>query len=156
MRHLRRALAFVLIWPAAACGAVEGDERARETLTELTITVRQTADAPPRRFELACEPPRGSHPQPTKACAVARRAGADAFAPVPPDTLCIEIYGGPQTARVEGVVLGVQVDAGFARTNGCEIERWDRLRPLVPLHSDERGARPYDLLGSRESHSGHA
>jgi peptidoglycan hydrolase-like protein with peptidoglycan-binding domain len=45
------------------------------------------------------------------------------------------VYGGPETAHVVGFVDGTHVNAGFARRNGCEIARWDRLRPLVPLPS---------------------
>jgi hypothetical protein len=53
--------------------------------------------------------------------------------PLPPDTICTQIYGGPQTARVHGRLRGRPVDARFSRTNGCEIHRWDGVRFLLPV-----------------------
>jgi hypothetical protein len=41
-------------------------------------------------------------------------------------------YGGPATAHVTGRWAGRPVDAVYDRSNGCEIERWDRLVPLLP------------------------
>lgn len=56
------------------------------------------------------------------------------FAPVPGETACTEIYGGPQTALVRGTFRGRRVWARFSRTDGCQIARWDRLSFLfVPL-----------------------
>jgi hypothetical protein len=47
--------------------------------------------------------------------------------------VCTEIYGGPQKARVVGVVDGKRVWSPFTRTNGCKIGRWQRISPwLVP------------------------
>jgi hypothetical protein len=123
----------LVIGLAAACGTTEADDDpGARPGTNLTIIFTQAADAPERRLELACDPPRGSHPHPAAACALVRRLGADAFAPIPPDTACTEIYGGPEVAHVRGTVEGVEVNANFSRTNGCEIERWERLRPLLP------------------------
>ena len=48
---------------------------------------------------------------------------------MPQDTACTEIYGGDQVATVTGP--GVQ--AFFNRANGCEIERWDDVAPLLEL-----------------------
>jgi hypothetical protein len=49
------------------------------------------------------------------------------------NVVCTEIYGGPQKARVVGSVGGTRVQATFARANGCEIARWNRISPwLVP------------------------
>ncbi len=53
------------------------------------------------------------------------------FAPVPADTACAEIYGGPATARVDGVLDGKPLHTTFSRTNACEIERWDRASELL-------------------------
>ena len=59
--------------------------------------------------------------------------GAKLFASLPQDTVCTEIYGGPQKARVVGTVNGQRVRAMFTRTNGCEISRWQRISPwLLP------------------------
>lgn len=52
---------------------------------------------------------------------------------MPPDTACTMIFGGPEQATVVGKVDGEQVDAAFERSNGCELDRWDRLAPLLQL-----------------------
>jgi hypothetical protein len=55
------------------------------------------------------------------------------FAPTPQGIACTEIYGGPQKARVVGIVAGDRVWATFARADGCQIARWNRITPwLVP------------------------
>jgi hypothetical protein len=59
--------------------------------------------------------------------------GFELFDPVPPDSACTEIYGGPQVAQVDGTVDGEPVSASFDRANGCEISRWEALSPwLLP------------------------
>jgi len=54
------------------------------------------------------------------------------FRPVPADTACTEIYGGPHVAEVRGRFRGRRVSAQFTRTDGCQIERWNRVRFLFP------------------------
>ncbi|HEX9711757.1 MAG TPA: hypothetical protein VGB52_04280 [Actinomycetota bacterium] len=48
-----------------------------------------------------------------------------------PDRACPEIYGGPQRAKVAGVVDGQEVDVRIDRTNGCGIDDWNALEPLI-------------------------
>jgi hypothetical protein len=55
----------------------------------------------------------------------------DPTAPVPPQTACTEIYGGPDTLAIEGTLRGQAVDAEFTRANGCEIDRFDRFAALL-------------------------
>jgi hypothetical protein len=84
-------------------------------------------------WELACSAAgdvSGNHPDAQNACA-AIGAAKDPWAPVPKDMACTMIYGGPQTATVRGTWNGDTVDASFARTDGCEISRWDRVAPLL-------------------------
>jgi hypothetical protein len=83
-----------------------------------------------RRSTLDCPP--GSA---LEACRLLASAGADLFAPVPKDVACNEIYGGPQVAEVRGTFRGRPVNARFNRTNGCEIERWNRMQFLLPTAS---------------------
>jgi hypothetical protein len=100
----------------------------------LTVTVRH-AGAADGTHELYCHPGGGTHPDVTGACeAVGRntRWGKDPFAPVPPDSMCTMIYGGPATAHVTGTWAGRPVDTTYDRSNGCEISRWDRMVPLLP------------------------
>ena len=82
---------------------------------------------------LRCNPAGGSLPRPAHACTRLLAGGIMLFAPVPKNSVCTEIYGGPQRARVVGTVKGQPVRATFSRTNGCEIARWQRISPwLVP------------------------
>ncbi|MFJ4007866.1 SSI family serine proteinase inhibitor [Streptomyces sp. NPDC090023] len=85
--------------------------------------------------QLFCHPESGDHPDPAAACRVLDEStqwGRDTFAPVPPDSICTMIDGGPATAHVTGYWAGRPVDADFSRRNGCEIARWDRLVPFLP------------------------
>ncbi|MFI9567637.1 SSI family serine proteinase inhibitor [Streptomyces rishiriensis] len=101
----------------------------------LAVTVRHAGAGVDGTFEVYCHPGGGSHPDPAGACdAVDRdtRWGRDVFAPVPEGGVCTMRYGGPATAHVTGRWAGRPVDAAYDRSNGCEIERWDRLVPLLP------------------------
>jgi hypothetical protein len=49
------------------------------------------------------------------------------------DRMCTEIYGGPETATVDGTLDGIEVDYEINRTNGCGINDWERVfARLVP------------------------
>ena len=86
-----------------------------------------------KRWTLRCAPPGGTLRRPARACRKLEGGGLKLFAPVPPDAVCTQIYGGPQKARVIGIVNGRRVWASFERSNGCHIERWQRLSPwLLP------------------------
>ncbi len=118
---------------AAGCGTDDGGDMSGEPsgpatragTTELIIVVRSGRGSEERRFSLVCDPAGGDHPDPEAACRLLDELD-DPFAPVPPDTMCTEIYGGPQTATVTGTLRGEPVDAELDRTNGCEISRWDQ------------------------------
>jgi hypothetical protein len=92
------------------------------------VTVRPEGDdGPVRRRHIECA-------RLGEGSATCRRlAGftAERLAPVSPQTACPEIYGGPAEARVRGELLGERVDARLDRTNGCEMNRWDRNRALL-------------------------
>ncbi|MEY9214503.1 hypothetical protein NI17_019465 [Thermobifida halotolerans] len=85
----------------------------------------------PGVWTLTCDPVGGDHPDPEAACAALEEAGIEVFAPVPEDQPCTMIYGGPETATVTGRIGDTEVNAEFSRTNGCEIDRWERLSPLL-------------------------
>ena len=74
--------------------------------------------------------PGGDHPDAVNACA-ALAALTDPFRPVPKDMACTMVYGGPQTATVQGRWGGKDVLTTFKRTDGCEIARWNRIAPLL-------------------------
>ena len=83
-------------------------------------------------WTLRCDPVGGSLPRRSAACRELARRGRQTLLPVPPDTACTEIYGGPQTARVTGTFEGRRIWVVFRRTNGCEIDRWNRHAFLFP------------------------
>jgi hypothetical protein len=129
-----RAAASVVVLAAAlaASTAVWG---ARSSTTSLRVTYWEDAAAASSgvTWTLRCDPPGGSLQHPGHACARLAAGGTKLFAPLRPDTVCTEIYGGPQKARVVGMVGGKRVWTTFMRRNGCEIDRWQRISPwLVP------------------------
>ncbi|MEU5594059.1 SSI family serine proteinase inhibitor [Streptomyces sp. NPDC020298] len=117
---------------------VRPEDRAATTATSgdhLTVTVRHAGGGRDGRYRLSCHPGAGSHPDVGGACRTLDRNtrwGRDTFAPVAPGQMCTMLYGGPATAHVTGVWAGRPVDATYDRSNGCEIDRWDRLVPLLP------------------------
>jgi hypothetical protein len=111
----------------AAPPSLEGDR--------LTVTLREAGNGADGTYEVTCRPSGGSHRDPAGACQALERNtrwGTDPFAPVPGGSVCTMQYGGPATAHVTGVWAGRPVDARFDRSNGCEIERWNRFVPLLP------------------------
>ncbi|MGW2209574.1 SSI family serine proteinase inhibitor [Streptomyces sp. NPDC001781] len=101
----------------------------------LTLVVRGAGPGRDGVRQLFCHPEGGDHPDPAAACRVLDKEtqwGRDTFAPVPPDSVCTMIDGGPATAHVTGSWAGRPVDADFSRRDGCEIARWDRLVPFLP------------------------
>jgi hypothetical protein len=129
-----RALIAVALATGALAACSSGSAGATDT-TDLTVTYHQngSAGSSPTTWVLRCNPARGSLPHAARACARLASAGARAFAPVAPTTMCTQIYGGPQTAVVSGTVAGRRVQAQFSRENGCEVARWNRVSPwLLP------------------------
>jgi hypothetical protein len=126
-------LVAVLVATAALVGAAD----AATAPTELRIAVwakGRDSGLPPKRWTLRCNPAGGTLPSPVQACA-RLLANLTAVKPVPPETVCTQIYGGPQEALVSGTLRGRRVWVRFNRRNGCEIARWNRLRSLFPVHA---------------------
>ena len=100
---------------------------------EVTITFwPEGREGDSQEATLTCEPTTGTHPNPEAACQ-ALLADPAALEPVPPESACTMIFGGPEQATVVGVVNGEQVDAEFSRSNGCELDRWDRMATVLQL-----------------------
>jgi hypothetical protein len=113
----------------AQAGGASGPDLAPPT--DLTITVWPGgAGGSSKQWTLRCEPSSGSLPAPARAC---RALTPEALRPIPPETICTQIYGGPQTARVRGRLKGRPVDTRFGRSNGCEITSWNRVKFLFPV-----------------------
>ena len=70
---------------------------------------------------------------------LAAESGEDPFEMVPADAVCSSIYGGPETATVQGEWRGQPVDAIFSRDNGCEIARWDNAVALLAFQGQDAG-----------------
>ena len=127
----RGPIAFVVVvGVVAGCGSEGGNEGAasQEPATQLEIAV--AGDGSHEHWSLTCSPSGGDHPDPEAACS-ALAQHADSLRPVPADTACTQIYGGPQTATVEGTIDGKPFEGSFDRRNGCEIARWESLQPLL-------------------------
>lgn len=80
----------------------------------------------------------GTHPQAVQACAdlLAAVSAGDPFAPVAPDTMCTQQYGGDAVVQVTGTVLAadgspVAVAGTFTLTDGCQIGRFDAMGAVL-------------------------
>ena len=124
-RALTLAAALALL--AAGCGDSEddGDDAAPGGGTELTVTLDADGKGgeEPQSEQVSCEPRVDGSP-----CA---RLAATDLAPLDPATPCTEIYGGPDEVTVEGAIAGEAVNVTLTRGNGCEIERFEALTPLL-------------------------
>ncbi len=134
---MRRVAALALVAAAllAACGGEADQAGSARGETRLVIELWPTGQdtGAPVRAELTCDPPGGDLPDPAGAC----RTLADqreALAQPSADVACTEIYGGPETATISGTLDGQAVEVLLSRSNGCEIDRWERLRPVLPAY----------------------
>jgi hypothetical protein len=129
-------LAALIALLAAGCGSDSSDEgEPAAPATELTITLwPEGPDGESVQATLTCDPVGGTHPDPETACAVlTAESDTEVLAPVPADAACTMIFGGPEQATVVGVIDGEEVDAAFERSNGCELDRWDRHAALLQI-----------------------
>jgi hypothetical protein len=130
-----RGLLVLLALSVSLAGCGSGSFGGDDGGTSLTVTYRpqgsESGDS--ETWTLTCDPAGGTLADPETACEHVADGGSELFDPVPLDTACTEIYGGPQVAQVDGTVDGEPVSAAFDRTNGCEISRWEALSPwLLP------------------------
>ena len=125
-------LAFAALVATGCMGRTANDEGEGDTASEtaLEISVTPGGEAPTKIWTLRC-PDGGTLPDAAEACEQLSKMD-DPFAPVPKDTACTQVYGGPQEADVRGTFRGRPVQAHFDRGNGCEIERWDKVAFLFP------------------------
>jgi Subtilisin inhibitor-like len=140
MRRLILAILAMVCVVVVGCGSPESgeppvaeEEEPQQPRIDLTIEVSEGKGTPSKTWTLRCDPNGGDHPDVDAACDVlADTTAKKALGPIPEDQPCTMIYGGPQTARITGTWDGEQVDAELARTNGCEIDQWANLEPVVP------------------------
>jgi hypothetical protein len=127
---VRFAVLGLVLLAATGCMSRDTSGDGESEPTSLEISVTPGGEAPTKVWTLRC-PDGGTLPDAAEACSKLLSLD-DPFAPVPKDVACTEIYGGPQMAEVHGTFRGRRVDASFSRTNGCEIERWDKVQFLFP------------------------
>ena len=96
----------------------------------LHITYIPEPGVTPRTADLVCP---ADTTDGTAACEQIESLSA-AFDPVSADEICTQQYGGPEQIVLSGSWSGATVDTTLTRTNGCEIDRYASLAPvLLPL-----------------------
>lgn len=131
MRGLLVLLAITAV--VAACGSGSSAATARSPSLTVTYWPNGTHAGTPMTWRLRCGPAGGTLPRPAAACRRLAEGGARLFAGVPKNVMCAQVYGGPQAARVVGWLGGTRISARFSRSDGCQLERWNRLSPwLLP------------------------
>lgn len=133
MRRFLLVLAGVLLALGVA-GALSlltaGDEPADpgtsgSRLADLEV-VLDPGTGEPRRAQLACASAGDS-----EACGELDALDPAVLEPTAAGRTCTEQFGGPETVRITGVLRGERVDATVDRTDGCEISRYDQVRPIL-------------------------
>jgi hypothetical protein len=127
------AVLAVLSLVAVGCGTEDEISTAAGTETELTFALDTDGPGgkPSQEATLTC--PGGD----TDACAAVDALPDDATAPTDANQACTQVYGRPDTLTVDGTLRGEDVSAAFDRTDGCEIERFDRFTDvLTALYPD--------------------
>jgi hypothetical protein len=116
----------------AGCGDGPTDRSPNRTGTPAVVVIGFDPDgngpARPRTKSLRCV---AADMRP--ACRRLRALPRSVVEPVPRDAVCTQVYGGPQTGRIHGVIEGRRVDVRLERTDGCEIARFDKAAPLLRL-----------------------
>jgi len=140
---VRAAVVALAALALAGCGAAEegdgGDAPQPEpapptSALEVTVWPGGEGAGPEESWTLECDPPGGTHPAPDAGCSLLA-GNEDLLEPLPEDVMCTQQYGGPEQAWLRGTFEGRSVDLRYARANGCEIARWDRLAPLLETAS---------------------
>lgn len=128
MRPLALIAAVLCVAAAAGCGDDETESSPIEE-TELTIALDPDGPGSEPAVEAQLECPGADAPQ--QACNAIEELPDDPAAPVPPETPCTEIYGGPDVVAIEGTLDGESIDTELTRENGCEIDRFERFGTLL-------------------------
>ncbi len=119
----RLLIFFPLLLILSACSGNDGT-------TEVSISLRPAAGQEAMIRTVACP---GVTPTQDRACREIFQINRESFSPVPPGTPCTRIYGGPEELEITGTIRGQEIDAHYWRSDGCELERWNEVAPLVRL-----------------------
>ncbi|MGH3459216.1 hypothetical protein [Aeromicrobium sp.] len=123
-RHVSAVVLGVLAITMTACAS---DEPADVTV-KLEMSVQADENAKARTGTLTCP---GETAKERDICAALDVVAPAVFEPVPLDEACTAIYGGPRTATVTGSYQDEPVSAIFNQENGCEIARWNQIKPVL-------------------------
>lgn len=134
--HFRSLPVVLLALTLAGCGDSSGSSpEAPAARLELSVTL--TDGGVPQEATLTC-PGNGTTgylAEMQDACTVVEDV-KDVLSTLPPeDQICTMEYGGPQRATVTGEVDGEDIQRTFLRNDGCRIQEWDSLVPLLPAAS---------------------
>jgi len=125
-RCLGALLLGVLATTLTACGSDE--PTGAELESKLEMSVQADEKSAPRTASLACP---GIKAKDRDICAALDVVAPKVFEPVPVDQACTAIYGGPRKATVTGTYQDEPISAVFTQENGCEIARWNQIRPVL-------------------------
>ena len=125
-RWLAVALMGVLATTLAGCGA--DAPTGAELVSKLEMSVQADEKSTPRTASLTCP---GEKAKDRDICAALDVVAPKVFEPVPVDQACTAIYGGPRKATITGTYQDEPVSAVFTQENGCEIARWNQIRPVL-------------------------
>lgn len=108
-----------------ACGSETPED---ELESKLEISVQADEKAAPQTASLTCP---GAKAKDRDICAALDVVAPKVFEPVPVDQACTAIYGGPRKATITGRYQDEPVTAVFTQENGCEIARWNQIKPVL-------------------------
>ena len=125
-RRLLVALVLgVLATTLASCGSETPED---ELVSKLELSVQADEKAAPQTASLTCP---GAKAKDRDICAALDVVAPKVFEPVPVDQACTAIYGGPRKATITGRYQDEPVSAVFTQENGCEIARWNQIKPVL-------------------------
>ena len=125
-RSLAAVLLGVLATTLTACGS--DAPTGAELESKLEMSVQADEKAAPKNASLTCP---GEKAKDRDICAALDVVAPKVFEPVPVDQACTAIYGGPRKATITGTYQDEPVSAVFTQENGCEIARWNQIRPVL-------------------------
>ncbi len=114
----------------AGCGSDNGTSTAGgDAGTDVTFSLDKDGSGGAAAQEVSLQCPGGD----ADACAAIDALPADPTAQPPADTGCTQIYGGPDTLTINGTLRGEDVATSFDRTDGCQIQRFDRFADVLAV-----------------------
>ena len=120
----------VLVAQGCGGGADGGGTAGEPGTGTLQITCIPEPGRTPRTATLSC-PATGTE---ERAACEQIESLSGAFDPLPADAVCTQVYGGPEQILIRGEWAGKSVETTLMRTDGCEIDRYASLAPvLLPL-----------------------